>query len=240
MSIQISEWDTNHFGFKIAKLLYVKDQSHIQKGILESRLQGVKLLISRCPTNDFGWIHELERRGFQLMDTIIYYSIDLTDYQIPEPKYQARQATDNDIPAVRWIARESFKGYNSHFHADPELDKKKCDEVYELWAVNSFYDKNLADYVQITEIDGQAAMFNTIKLKDNDKIGEIALSAAHPGMRGKGVYRDSIIHGIRWIKQHGCQKLEISTQITTTNVQRSWARLGFGIDRSFYTFHHWI
>jgi hypothetical protein len=227
MRIQISEWDTNHFGFKIAKLLYTKAPSHIQKAIQESKRIGSKLLISRCPTDDFGWIHELERRGFQFMDTIIYYSIDLTDYQMPEPKYQAREATDNDIPAVRWIARESFKGYISHFHADPELDKKKCDE-------------NLSNHIIVIEIERMLAAFLTIKVKDHGKIGETVLSAVDPLVRGKAVYTDIIIHGLKWISSQGCTKFETSTQIINTSVQKAWARLGSSIDRSYYTFHLWL
>lgn len=237
---QISEWDTNHFGFNISKLLYTKDPSNIQKGIQESKRIGTKLLICRCPTDAFEWIHDLERRGFQLMDTIVYYSIDLKNYQIPEPKYQARAATDNDISTVRWIARESFKGYISHFHADPEFDKKKCDEVYELWAVNSFHDKNLSDYIIVIEVERMIAGFLTIKLKDDGKIGETVLSAVHPLVRGKAVYTDIIIHGIKWIHSQGCTKYETSTQIINISVQKAWARLGSSMDRSYYTFHLWL
>jgi hypothetical protein len=240
MYTKISEWDTNHFGLNIAKLSYTENPPDIGKGIQEARLQGTKLLINRCPTDAFNWIHTLESNGFLLMDTIVYYSIDLASYQIPEPKYVARAAIDNDIPIVRRMARESFRGYISHYYADYNLNKAKCDEVYELWAVNSFCDKSLADYVQITEIDGKPAMFVTIRLKQYGKVGEIILGSADPNMRGKGVYSDSIIHGIKWIDKQGCEKMEISTQITTLNVQRSWARLGLGINRSYYTFHLWV
>jgi hypothetical protein len=66
MSIQISGWDTDHFGFTIARLPSTQEQSYIEKGIQEARLQGVKLLISRCPTDAFGWIHELELREFKI------------------------------------------------------------------------------------------------------------------------------------------------------------------------------
>ena len=240
MSIQISEWDTNHFGFTIAKLLYTKDPSNIQKDMQASKRIGSKLLISRCPTDAFGWIHELGRRGFQFMDTIVYYSIDLNDYQIPEPKYQAREATDNDIPAVRWIARESFKGYISHFHADPKLDKNKCDEVYELWAVNSFHDRNLSNHIIVIEIERMIAAFLTIKVKDDGRIGETVVSAVHPLARGKAVYTDIIIHGLKWINSQGCTKYETSTQIINISVQKAWARLGSSMDRSYYTFHLWL
>ena len=240
MSIRISDWDTKHFGFKIAELLHARDQTPIQKGIIESRHQDVRLIISRCPTNDFGWIHELERSGFQFMDTIIYNSVDLTKYQIPEPKYQARGATDNDIPAVRWIAREAFKGYISHFHADPELDKNKCDEVYELWAVNSFHEKSLADHIIVVEIEKMIAAFIIIKVKGDGKTGEGVLSAVHPLVKGKAVYADTIIHAIKWSSSQGHTKFEGSTQIINTLVLKALARLGTSIDRSYYTFHLWL
>jgi GNAT superfamily N-acetyltransferase len=240
MSIQISEWDTNHFGFKIAQLPYFNDQSYVKQGVQESKFHNVKLLINRCPTDDFKWIHELERRGFQLMDTIVYYILDLVDFYIPETKYQARTAVEGDIPAIRSIARDSFKEYHSHFSADRKLDKNKCDEVYELWAVNSFHDKNLADHIVVIEMEGKIAGFNTIKLQDKGKTGEGRLSAIHPFARKKGLYTDLIIHGLKWMCSQGCIKSERSTQITNISSQKTYTKIGYNIERSFYTFHLWI
>ena len=240
MNLQISEWDTNHFGFKIAKLPYLNNLSSIKKGIQESIHHNVRLLITRCPTSDFKWIHELELRGFQLMDTIVYYTLNLADFKIPDTKYYSRPATENDIPAIRSIARDSFKDYVSHFSANPKLDKKKCAEVYELWAVNSFHDRNLADYILIVEIEGMVAGFNTIKLKDNGKTGEGRLSAVHPLYRNMGVYTGVIIHGLKWMLSQGCIKSERSTQITNISSQKTYTKLGYNLDCSYYTFHLWI
>ena len=239
MTIQISDWDTNHFGLKIAKLPYSKNRP-LQEGIEESIFNNVKLLITRCPTNDFKRIHELEEKGFQLMDTLIFHSIDLTNFQIPETKYPARAAITDDIPSVRNIARESFKGYISHFGADPKLDKKKCDELYELWAVNSFHDKNLADHVIVIEIEEKVSAFLTIKIKDRDKTGETILCAVHPSIRRQAVYTNIIMHGLKWIRSQGCTKFESSTQITNIPIHKARAKLGASIDRSYYTFHLWI
>jgi len=240
MVVQISEWDTNHFGFTIAKLPSTQEQSYIEKGIQEARLQGVKLLISRCPTDAFGWIHELELMGFKLMDTLVYYSIDLTKYKIPETKYEARAATDKDKEIVKQIAEASFTGYVSHYYSDTRLDKRKCGELYERWAINSFNDKNLADHILVTEINKTVVAFLVVKIKDNGNTGDVILSAVHPSARGKGAYRDTVVHASRWVKEQGCKKIETPTQITNIFVQKAWASVGGNIDRSYYTFHLWV
>ena len=240
MNIQISEWDTNHFGFKIAKLPYLKYPSSIKKGMQEAIHYNVRLLIARCPTDDFKWIHELEQIGFRLMDTIVYYTLKLIDLKILDTKYLARIATEKDIPAIRSIARDSFKGYVSHFSADPKLDKKKCDEVYEFWAVNSFGDRSLADYIMVVEIEGVIAGFNTIKLKDEGRIGDARLSVIHPMYRKRGIYKDIIIHSLKWMYSQGCIKSERSTQITNISSQKTFTKFGYCLDRSYYTFHLWI
>ena len=243
IDLKISEWDTEHFGFKVAKLPYVKDGfSCIYENTRKLESLGSKLLISRCPTNDFAWIHELERRGFHFMDVIVYYSIDLSNYYESVPlKYQSREATDDDLLAVKQIARESFQEYNiSHFHADSNLDMQKCDEVYELWAINSFRDKSLSDYMMVIEIDHSVMAFLTIKLKCYGEVGETILSAVHPLARGKDVYTDIINHGIRWIQKQKCKKFETSTQLTNVSVQKAWSKLGARLDRSYCTFHLWI
>lgn len=240
MNIQISEWDTKHFGTKIAKLPYLEDPSYIKKAIQESIDNDVKLLINRCPTGDFQWIHELERKGFLLMDTIVYYTLDLVNFQIPETKYEARTATKKDIPAIKSIAKDSFTGYISHFSADPKLDKSKCYEVYEQWAVNSLHDRHLADHVVLVEIEGVLAGFNTIKLKDNGRTGDGRLSAVNPAFRRQGVYTDVVVNSLKWMRSKGCTKSERSTQITNISSQNTFIKLGYYLDRSYYTFHLWI
>jgi GNAT superfamily N-acetyltransferase len=240
LSIQISEWDTKHFGFTIAKLSPTLEKSNIEKGIRAARMRGVKLLISRCPTHAFGWIHELERRKFQLMDTLVYYSIDLTKYKIPETKYRARAATGKDKEIVRQIAEASFTGYISHYHSDDKLERRKCRELYERWAVNAFNDKKLANHILVSEIDKIVVAFLIIKIKDDGNTGDVILTAVNPTARGKGVYTDAVVHASRWVKEQGCSKIETPTQITNIFVQKAWASIGGNIDRSYYTFHLWI
>jgi hypothetical protein len=141
---------------------------------------------------------------------------------------------------VQWIARESFKGYQSHFHADPKLDSKKCDEIYELWAVNSFHNNNLSDQIFIIEMDGVVAAFVTIKIESDGVAGRTSISAVHPRIREKDIYTDIIIHSLKWVYAQGCKQVEISTQITNTYPQKTWTRLGLRMDRSYHTFHLWI
>lgn len=240
MPVQISEWDTNHFGFAIAKLPATQERSYVEKGIQEARLQGVKLLICRCPTDAFEWIHELELREFKLMDTLVYYAIDLTKYGVQETKFKVRAAIDKDREIVRQIAEASFTGYISHYYSDTRLDKRKCGELYESWAVNSFNDKSLADHILVTEIDKAVVGFLIIKMKDNGNTGVVNLTAVHPRVRRKGIYRDSIVQACRWVKGQGCKKIETPTQITNIVVQKVWASIGGSTDRSYYTFHLWV
>ena len=44
----------------------------------------VSFLIARCLVNDYKVVHEMEKQGFHLMDTLIYFSRDLVNRRIPE------------------------------------------------------------------------------------------------------------------------------------------------------------
>jgi len=240
LNINISQWDTEHFGFKVANLVSIEEKSNLKRGIEKARLSGVKLLICRCPITEFEQVHELEQSGFLLMDTLVYYSLDLSKYAIPSTKFKSRAATDKDEEYVRQIAELSFEGYHSHYFADSQLDRQKCRELYERWAINVFHDRKLADQVLVTLIDKTVVAFAAIKINRSRNTGEIVLTSVHPEARRKGVYRDSIIHALRWVKRQGYNAMETPTQLINTPIQRAWTGIGGKLDRSYYTFHLWI
>ena len=59
--IEGSEWDTNHFGFKVARMNKITFEE-LQPALKECVDSGVKLLIHRCSTEDFHYIHQLGRQ----------------------------------------------------------------------------------------------------------------------------------------------------------------------------------
>jgi GNAT superfamily N-acetyltransferase len=204
------------------------------------RIARVRFLIARCSTQDLPAAQAMESLGFRLMDTLVYYRRDIQGQPLPERgKVPTRHVLPDDVEDVRQIARDAFRGYNSHYHADPRLDCAACDDVYVDWAVRSCSQKDLADEVLIAEAEEESQGFLTIKiLETND--GDGRLFAVAPRAQGRGIGQALLVDGLYWCREQELQGMVISTQITNLVSQASWVRVGFTPYQSFYTFHKWF
>jgi GNAT superfamily N-acetyltransferase len=200
----------------------------------------VCFLIARCSTQDLPAAWTMERLGFCLMETLVYFRRDLKRQPLPERRdVLIHSAMPDDVDAVRQIAREAFRGYDGHYHADPRLERSACDDLYVDWAVRSCSQKDLADEVLIAEQEGERLGFLTLKLLETgDADGR--LYAVVPRDQGRGIGQALLVDGLYWCLEHGMRGMVISTQITNLASQGSWVRVGFAPYQSFYTFHKWF
>jgi GNAT superfamily N-acetyltransferase len=210
----------------------------------------INLLIARCAAQDLNAVQKMEARGFLLMDALIYYSFDLSKKAIPEPtsEFLVRPARPVDKDQIRNIASAAFHGYHGHYHADPRLDRRKCDEAYASWAERSAVLKTAADEVLVAELaaaqsnknpSNNIAGFATLRLNSSEE-GEGPLVAVAPEQQKHGVCRELMIHCLRWCHSQGAGRMVISTQITNIPMQKVWCRVGFEPSSSYFTFHKWF
>jgi GNAT superfamily N-acetyltransferase len=200
----------------------------------------VKFLIARCSVTDWAAVHTMEGFGFHLMDTLVYFRHDLAHSPLPQKRAVSIRSIDaTDVGAVGEIARQAFHNYDSHYHADPRLDRTTCDEIYVDWAMRSCREKSVADDVLVAEMEGKVMGFLTLKVLDTgDADGR--LYAVNPMAQGRGIGKSLLVEGLYWCYQHNLSGMVISTQITNLGSQISWARVGFISHQSFYTFHKWF
>jgi len=204
--IVISPLDEEHFGIKTAK---IKDFAwqNISGLLEECRQNKVKLLIARCPTTDMKTVQELERRGFLLMDTLVYYEhhLPLKIAIAPHEAITIRTVLPNEAEKVRTLAAASFKGYSGHYHADNRLDAQKCDEVYSSWAFNSCISKDFANEVLVAVLENRIVGFAALRINDS-KDGEVVLNGVLPELQGKGIYRMLIENSLTWSMQQSMER----------------------------------
>jgi GNAT superfamily N-acetyltransferase len=202
--------------------------------------QKVAFLIARCATIDLAAAQAMEREGFQLMDTLVYFSRDIAS-GVPQDQGQVavRELRSGESAAVREVASRSFSGYLGHYHADPRLDRRQCDDTYVDWAERSCLSRELADDVLVATIDASIVAFATMRLNSTEE-GEGVLFGVAPEAQGRGIYRSLMIGGMQWCRGRGRARMVVSTQITNIAVQKVWSRLGFEPSKSYYTFHKWF
>jgi len=237
-----SELDSARFNISVAKVkdLEIEDISIVDI-LCKDKL--IDLLITRIPTKKISLAQELEKNEFLLMDTLVYYKYDYSKKGPTKKKNRVKiislERNVKNAEIIKNIAKSAFEGYLGHYHSDPKLKKTKADEAYIDWAYRSCLFEDVSDSVIATALENQIVGFGTLKIHSSD-LGEIILAAVSPMYQNQGLYSEIILGGMNWLNRKGCTEIILSTQLTNIAVQKVWARIGFEMDNSFYTFHKWF
>jgi GNAT superfamily N-acetyltransferase len=235
----ISDIDKERFGFKTARVIGLTTDS-LPFVLNFCGREKVELLIARCNMSDLGAAQSMEKRGFLLMDTLVYYSIDLAGENVPADNGVAlvRPILINEEEEMISVARESFRGYFGHYHADPRLEKNKCDEAYADWARKAFASRHSENFL-VGEIEGRIVGFGVLRINNPDE-GEMFLGGIHPDFQGQGIYHSFLCKAMDWCVSRNAKKMVISTQLKNISVQKVLIKFGFEISRGYYTYHKWF
>jgi GNAT superfamily N-acetyltransferase len=240
VSVALSAIDEARFGVRTARANRVIASSLPE--ILDfCEANAVELLIARCPATEIRTVQLLEAQGFVLMDTLVYFVRDLAGRPIPldTGSVTVRAYRPGEEAGVRAVAREAFRGYAGHYHADPRLEPAKCDEAYVSWAERSCVSPGVADAVLVAVSEDTIEGFLTLRLNNPDEV-EGVLNGVLPEVQGRGIYRSLLIRGMEWSLGRGARSMLISTQLTNTAVQKVWTRLDFELNNACYTLHKWF
>ncbi len=238
MSARLSPLDTARWGCVSAAASDVTPDT-LARVLSFCRENAVRFLIARCSTGDLAAAQAMEEGGFRLMDTLVYFARELAAVPSEGAALPVRAVRPGEDAVVAEVASRAFAGYYGHYHADPRLDRRQCDEVYVDWARRSCVSLEVADGVLVCEVEGRIAAFATLRL-NSDIEGEGVLFGVAPEAQGRGIYRALMLGGMAWCLGRGRKRMVVSTQVTNQAVQKVWTRLGFEPSKSYYTFHKWF
>lgn len=244
-TVQLSALDEARFGIKTARAALAAP-ADVADVLAFCQARQVVLLIARCAAAALPTVQQMERQGFLLMDTLLYYARPLDSVPLPEADDIApaqirplRPDDPADVQQVQQAAAEAFRGYAGHYHADSRLPPPRCDEVYVSWAVRACQDAAVADAVLLAELEGQVVGFGVLQRADAES-GDGRLYGIVPAARGRGIYRALMVHSMHWCQAQGMSRMLYSTQLTNIAAQKVCVRLGFELSHAYYTFHRWF
>jgi GNAT superfamily N-acetyltransferase len=238
--IFLSDIDKERFGIQTARALKVtlETLNYVMEFCNE---HAVKFLIARCDADDTKTAQLMEFNGFFITDTLLYYQCDMQaeSQSFLSPEVLVRPVCSGEEEMVKHLAAESFRGYKGHYHADPLLDRKKCDEAYSSWAYRLCTNGEFADQILVAELNGSLAGFIALKINIQEE-GQMVLNAVHPDAQGAGVYSALVSAAKEWCFHRGVKRITTSTQLPNRAVQKVWVRQGFWLTNAVYTFHKWF
>ena len=195
--------------------------------------------ILRTPAGRPQHVQRLGRWGLPVLhaDTLVYYRCDLQRHE-PAPLRNAdlafALAQPADLPEVRDLIAHTFRGYTSHYHANPLFDAQAILDGYQEWAEGHAGDD--ACSLWLARREGRVVAFAACR-EHPGGIAEGVLYGVAPDAAGGGVYGDLIRHTQRASRARGAHAMKVSTQVHNHAVQKVWAREGFQLDASLDTWH---
>lgn len=249
-----SLWDSQQLGIKMARInqLIVRKDIHntyIIKKLLTSvtkrcKHRSIKYLFHRVEVDDLLTFQILEKAGFQLQDVIINFCFNLRTSRIPLFKSKfviIRPYRSKDLRCLQEIARTSF--IYDRFHSDPQLNKKRSDQLHAAWISNAC--QGLADIVLVAELNKRVVGFVSCKV---DKLSErylpfsfgtIDLIAVDRDVQGRGVGKALMRKALDWFSDK-VDIIEVGTQVRNYPALRLYQKLGFKIVSANFSLRKWF
>lgn len=238
-NVVLSPLEEARFGYRTARAKGVTSKN-LPLILNFCRNNRIQFLIARCHVNDIQAAQAMEKEGFFLTDTLVYYRRNLLQpIPLPMSASEIRPLQNGEVADVSRVAGEAFRNYFDHYHADPYLNKGKCDEVYISWAVNSSRNQDDDHELLVAVNGGIICAFSAMRL-NSPLEAEGVLCGVAPQARRQKIYTDLIIESMNWSLGKQRSEMIISTQINNIVVQKVWILLGFEIHKAYYTFHRWF
>lgn len=226
--IEVLEWDSRHFGFKIARLTEPHQPDRISDGIAAAERAGVRCLVALVELDRTAAILAAEEAGFRSYDVRLELDRAVDDGTPSEPIV----APEADLPRLEEIARASF--FDSRFYADPNFPDERAAEMYALW-VRRGIDDDERLLVTTEERDG----FVVCHLDGTERIGTIELIAVAGGGRRRGV-GSRLAEGAEAVfLRAGMTRTRVVTQARNIAAQRLYQRYGYRTAAAALWLHRW-
>lgn len=236
-SWRILEWDSELFGFRIARAFVAQSAAASVHIVEECARQNVRCLYFLAEAGDIVTIRVLEQQGFGFADVRLTLTHGFPGagqaLEIPG----IRRAHAEDLPALECIARASH--HDTRFYADPRFPRDRCDALYAIWIAKSC-NEGLADVVFVAETAaGEVGGYITCSMIQPDR-GQIGLLAVAPETRGTGAGRRLIHQALAWAQSRGATSVITVTQGRNVSAVRAYERCGFVAERMQLWYHRWF
>lgn len=234
---EISELESTRFGVRVAHI--TDSQMDPTEVMSQASHDGVNLLIVRTSVTDLSQVHAYEKCGFELMDSLVYYTGPTRTTPLVLDGFRIRDATSNDATQIASIATSAFTNYMGHYHVDPRIDSNLATDGYADWARRLVRSDHAHDRTFVALDENRRVGFLSMTTMDSD-VAEIILNAVHPSYQGQGIYSALLSHATTHAAELGSKQVTISTQLTNYRVQKVWSKFGMWLDSAFFTFHKWM
>ncbi len=252
--LRISEWDSKLFGFNYGTIKYmIADERSPASLDIKNRMirfllewceeKKIRFLHSRVDRADASSVHALEGNGFKFVAEVVRY-INFSERikLLRKVSLNVDLFREDDMEKIRKIAGFVFQ--DNRFFLDRNFNRKKVQELYESWMVNSCVGE-IQDKVFVYRYEKTIAGFATCGLRRYDseglskRIGAIDLVGVDPVHQNRGVAVKMVQSVMSWLKAN-TDLCEAVMAVRNSPMIRILEKYGFTPRCTQMDFHWWM
>ncbi|MFQ3578796.1 MAG: GNAT family N-acetyltransferase, partial [Bacteroidales bacterium] len=143
---------------------------------------------------------------------------------------------EESFPDSEMIQLSIDSGVFSRYKIDKNFERKKFEEFFTLWIVNSV-NKTFADKVFVYKKNRKTLGLVTVKIKN--KLGNIGIIAVNSETRGLGIGSKLIQKVQEYLLINSINELEVVTQKANNMACKFYIKNGFTINNIVNIYHVW-
>jgi GNAT superfamily N-acetyltransferase len=235
---ELLEWDSEHFGFPIARVAGETLTPHRAEAIDDWCIdQGIRCLYFLADADDAETARVAAGHGYRVVDLriTVRHSMEGLDQLPVSPLVTVREADEDELGYLRQLATRSHRA--SRFYFDGGFPRERCDQLYEAWVERGFRDPDRTLLVAV--VDREPAGYMVFAPLGPDREGRGELGAVDEGRRGKGVGTALHVAMLRTLASRGATSHRGVLSARNVAVIRLHERLGFLTEKVEVWHHKW-
>lgn len=238
-SIQLLGWDSDFFGFRVAKIIPSQlNRIELDDVLCQLRSDRINLAYWASDPDDDESQSAAQVAGLFLADKKVTYVKNITSFVMPyfehDETIEVYRDTDLNADLVS-LALQS--GLYSRFRIDPKIPVEKFEQLYGLWIEKSV-NKTIAEAVLIRKIAGKIVGMVTVGVKNNR--GDIGLIAVDESARGMKIGEKLVNAALHWSVVKGHKTVQVVTQGVNEAACKLYEKCGYHNEKTENIYHIWL
>lgn len=236
--VQILNWDSNFFGYKVVKIL-PQDLNQDELKNLLAKLYNLNIKLAYWfvePSNKLSNQAAKKNGGF-LADEKITYKISLPNYNSRKPDNQYLQSYLKKPLNKNVLSLALQSGFYSRYRQDKKFVHNEFIRLYTIWIERSL-NGEIAKDVIVCLNNGSEEGLVTLEVKDN--YGSIGLLAVDKKHRGKSIGSQLINAALIKFKSYGINEVKVNTQKKNIAACKFYEKIGFVKKNVQNVYHFWL
>lgn len=232
------EWDTESFGFGVARVTPAASGMGLKDVLASLRDQRIRLVYVNFTKRSPETENTLISCGGLLVDEKVTYLKQIQTKPVFGPLPHGVQQSQFDPRSFQEFEKLAIQsGHRSRFFVDPSFPKEAAIALYSSWIRNSL--NGISAKVVLAK-SSEGRIQGMITLSEQDRSAQIGLFAVDEAYRGKGygtlLLRASDLIALTW----GCNRIRVVTQKTNESACAIYERTGFSVDKIEFIYHVWL